>query len=83
MSTAFTESVVAQTALDWLAGLGWQTAFGPESVESERGGDFGRVATRKPAAAGAPALNPNVLPGALEEAFHKLTRPDLPPLLPQ
>jgi hypothetical protein len=43
MPQQFTESVVEQAALDWLAGLGWQTAFGPEIVDSERGGDFGRV----------------------------------------
>jgi hypothetical protein len=40
MNDSFTESVVEQAALDWLAGLGWQTAFGPEIVDSERGGDF-------------------------------------------
>jgi len=43
MSQAFTESVVEEAALDWLAGLGYAVAHGPEIVETERGSDYGRV----------------------------------------
>jgi type I restriction enzyme R subunit len=81
MTTPFTESVVEQAALDWLAGLGWQTAFGPEIVDSERGGDFGRVVLEGRLRQALQRLNPNVPADALEEAFRKLTRPDLPSLI--
>ncbi len=81
MSTSFTESIVEQATLDWLAGLGWQTAFGPEIVDSERGGDFGRVVLEGRLRQALQRLNPNVPPDALEEAFRKLTRPDLPSLV--
>jgi type I restriction enzyme R subunit len=81
MPQQFTESVVEQAALDWLAGLGWQTAFGPEIVDSERGGDFGRVVLEGRLRQALQRLNPNVPADALEEAFRKLTRPDLPSLI--
>jgi type I restriction enzyme R subunit len=81
MTTPFTESIVEQATLDWLAGLGWQTAFGPEIVDSERGGDFGRVVLEGRLRQALQRLNPNVPPDALEEAFRKLTRPDLPSLV--
>jgi type I restriction enzyme R subunit len=81
MSKFFTESDVEQAALDWLAGLGWQTAFGPEVVDSERGGDFGRVVLEVRLRQALERLNPNVPADALEEAFRKLTRPDLPSLV--
>jgi hypothetical protein len=48
MAQAFTESVVEEAAFDWLAGLGYSIAFRPEIVDSERGGDFGRVVLEGP-----------------------------------
>jgi len=33
--TGFTESVVEDAALDWLRGLGWQVAHGPEIAPGE------------------------------------------------
>ncbi len=81
MSQSFTESIVEDAALDWLAGLGWQIAFGPELLDSERGGDFGRVVLEGRLRQALERLKPNVPPDALEEAFRKLTRPDLPSLI--
>ena len=31
--TTFTEADVEQAALDWLSGLGWDVAHGPDIVE--------------------------------------------------
>jgi len=81
MAEAFTESDVEQAALDWLAGVGYSIAFGPDIVESERGGDFGRVVLEGRLRQALQRLNPHVPADALEEAFRKLTRPDLPSLV--
>ena len=34
--TSFSESEVEQLALDWLEGLGWATAYGPDISDAER-----------------------------------------------
>ena len=81
MQQGLTESVVEQADLEWLAGLGWRTAFGPELFESERGGDFGQVMLEDRLRQALQRLNPNVPADALEEAFRKLTRPDQPSLI--
>ncbi|GIW81353.1 MAG: DEAD/DEAH box helicase [Gemmatales bacterium] len=81
MTKALTESEVEQAALDWLAGLGWQTAFGPDLLETERGGDFSLVVLEDRLRQALQRLNPNVPTDALEEAFRKLTRPDRPSLV--
>jgi type I restriction enzyme R subunit len=81
MRQDFTESVVEQAALDWLAGLGWQTAAGPEIALSERGEDYARVFLEGRLRQALQRLNPSVPADALEEAFRKLTRPDLPSLV--
>jgi type I restriction enzyme R subunit len=81
MSQAFTESVVEEAALVWLAGLGYAVADGPEIVESERGGDYRRVILEDRLRQALGSLNPKVPAGAIEEAFRKLTRPDSPSLV--
>ncbi len=81
MQQGFTESVVEEAALDWLAGLGWQSAAGPEIALSERGEDYAKVILEGRLRQALQRLNPNVPPDALEEAFRKLTRPDLPSLV--
>jgi type I restriction enzyme R subunit len=78
---AFTESVVEQAALEWLTGLGWQTAYGPEIAGSERGGDFAKVILEGRLRQALQRLNPDVPHDALEEAFRKLTHPELPSLV--
>lgn len=79
-SSSFTESVVEEAALDWLAGLGYAVAHGPEIVETERGGDYGRVVLADRLRAALVQLN-KVPASAIEEAFRKLTIPDLPSLV--
>jgi type I restriction enzyme R subunit len=81
MPQDFTESVVEQAALDWLAGHTWQTAAGPEIAVSERSEDYARVFLEDRLRQALQRLNPRVPAEALEEAFRKLTRPDLPSLV--
>lgn len=76
-----TESIVEQAALDWLSGLGYSIAHGPEIAETERGGDYGRVVLEDRLRQALVRLNPQVPASALEEAFRKLTRPDSPSLV--
>jgi type I restriction enzyme R subunit len=76
-----TESVVEEAALDWLAGLGYAFAHGPEIIESERGGDYGRVVLANRLRAALVQLNPKVPASAIEEAFRKLTIPNSPSLV--
>jgi type I restriction enzyme R subunit len=81
MNHSLTESVVEQAALDWLAGLGYSIASGPEIVDSERGGDYAQVVLEGRLREALARLNPKVPASAIEEAFRKLTRPDLPSLV--
>jgi type I restriction enzyme R subunit len=81
MQQGFTESVVEEAALDWLAGLGYSIASGPDIVDSERGGDYGRVVLEGRLREALARLNPKVPASAIEEAFRKLTRPDSPSLV--
>ncbi len=80
MQQTFTESVVEQAALEWLAELGWQTAFGPEIAGAERA-DYSQVVLEGRLRQALERLNPEVPADALEEAFRKLTRPDMPSLV--
>ena len=44
--TTITEAVVEQAALNWLAGLGWQVAHGPDVAPDTPGAerdDYGQV----------------------------------------
>lgn len=81
MSRSFTESVVEKAALDWLAGLGYGVAQGPEIIETERSGDYGRVVLADRLRAALVELNPKAPAAAIEEAFRKLTIPDSPSLI--
>lgn len=81
MSTSFTESVVEEAALDWLTGLGYAVAHGPEIVETERSGDYGLVVLADRLRAALVRLNPKAPASAIEEAFRKLTIPDSPSLV--
>ena len=53
--TSHTESDVEQAALDWLEGLGWRTAYGPDigpdGPNAERS-DFGQVVLERRLQAG-------------------------------
>ena len=79
----FTESVVEQAALDWLEGLGWHVAHGPdvapESAGAERA-DYGRVVLEQRLRDALVRLNPDLPAEALDDAFRKLTNPEGVPL---
>jgi type I restriction enzyme, R subunit len=79
MTLTFTESVVEEAALAWLESVGWQirncAEIAPGEPAAERD-DYGQVVLAQRLRDALAGLNP-ALPGeALEDAFHKLTRPE-------
>jgi len=79
-----TESEIESAALDWLKALGWETLFGPEIAPGEPAAErvnYGQVVLERRLRQALQRLNPQVPPDALEDAFRKLTRPDLPSLV--
>lgn len=83
-TNSFTESVVEQAALAWLESIGYLIASGPEIAPGETAAerdDYGQVVLERRLRQALQRLNPQVPPDALEEAFRKLTRPDLPSLV--
>ena len=81
--TTINESVVEEAALEWLAGLGWQTAHGPDiapdTVNAERN-TYDEVVLERRLRDALGQLNPDLPETALEDAFRKLTRPEGPTL---
>jgi type I restriction enzyme R subunit len=79
-----TESEIESAAMDWLAGLGYQTVFGPDIAPGMPGAerdDYGQVVLEYRLRQALQRLNPQVPADALEDAFRKLTRPDSPSLV--
>ena len=76
--TSFTESEVEAAALEWLAALGWNVAHGPDiapdAAGSERS-DYTNVVLERRLRDALNRLNPALPHEALDDAFHKLTRP--------
>lgn len=83
MSPSFTESVVEDAALAWLAELGWTVLHGPDIAPdtpyAERG-DYGQVVLEGRLRAALERLNPMLPPEALDDAFRRVTRPEGPTL---
>ncbi|MBM4287375.1 MAG: type I restriction endonuclease subunit R [Deltaproteobacteria bacterium] len=83
MAVSFVESEVEQAALAWLEGLGYAILSGPEIApggpQAERE-DYGEVVLERRLRQALQKLNPQVPNDALEEAYRKLTLPDLPSL---
>ena len=81
--TTINESVVEQAALAWLAGLGWQTAHGPDiapdTPNAERS-DYDQVVLERRLRDALAGLNPALPTAALDDAFRKLTLPEGPTL---
>jgi type I restriction enzyme R subunit len=80
----FNESAVELAALEWLQGLGYDLFYGPELAPGEPGAerdDYGQVILERRLRQALQRLNPSVPADAIEEAFRKLTRPDLPSLV--
>ena len=83
-TTRFTESTVEQAALAWFEALGYTILSGPEIAPGEPAAereDYGQVVLERRLLQALQRLNPQVPSDALEEAFHKLTRPDSPALV--
>jgi type I restriction enzyme R subunit len=83
MSDPFSESVIEEAALAWLAGLGWRVARGPEiapgTPAAERA-DYTQVVLERRLRDALGRLNPDLPPEALDDAYRRLTRPEGPPL---
>ena len=77
--TTITEADVEQAALDWLSGLGWQVAHGPDiapdTPNAERT-DYGQVVLERRLRDALGDLNPGLPTSALDDAYRKLTRPE-------
>jgi type I restriction enzyme R subunit len=80
----FTESVVEEAALEWLEALGYSVLAGPDIAPGEPAAereDYGEVVLAARLRDALARLNPHVPADALEEAFRKLSRPELPSLV--
>ncbi|MDE2850548.1 MAG: type I restriction endonuclease subunit R [Acidobacteriota bacterium] len=78
-SATFTESEVEDAALEWLQGLGWQVAHGPNiapAAGSSERADYGAVVLERRLRDALDRLNPDLPAEALEDAFRKLTGPE-------
>ena len=77
--TRFTESEVEDAALEWLAGLGWTVAHGPDvapgAPAAERA-DYDEVVLEHRLRGALARLNPDLPVEALDDAFRKLIRPE-------
>ena len=77
--TTITEADVEQAALDWLSDLGWRVALGPDGApdtpNAERD-DYGQIVLARRLRDALGDLNPNLPTSALDDAHHKLTRPE-------
>ena len=74
-----TESIVEAATLDWLEGLGWRIAHGPDiaphSASAERA-DYSAVVLDHRLRNALDRLHPDLPAEALADAFRKLTQPD-------
>jgi type I restriction enzyme, R subunit len=81
---AFTESVVEETALEWLKDMGYTIVFGndiaPDEPAAERA-NYGEVILSGRLKDALRRINPDVPNEALEDAFRKATRPSSPALV--
>ena len=81
--TTLTEAEIEQAALDWLSGLGWQTAYGPDiapdTPDAERS-DFTQVVLEERLRDALFNLNPGLPASALETGLRTLINPDGPTL---
>ncbi len=84
--SAFTESVVEEAALDWLAALGYAVRHGPEIAAGEASAErndsgYRDVVLAARLRAALARLNPDLPAEALEDAWRKLMRLDAPSLI--
>ena len=80
----FTESVVEDAALEWLADAGFSILHGPQIAPGELAAErktFGDVVLRERLRCALEKLNPSLPKDAIEEAFRKITVPQHPSLI--
>ena len=79
--TYFHESDVEQAAMDWLASLGWETAYGPDiapgTPAAERN-NYAIVYLERRLKDALERLNPDLNDEALETVIRRITNPDGP-----
>ena len=77
--TTLTEAEVEKVALEWLEGLGWAVAHGPEiapgTPDAERD-DYDQVVLEQRLTDAIDNLNPDIPHQAREDVLRKLTRPE-------
>ncbi|MCY3924577.1 MAG: type I restriction endonuclease subunit R, partial [bacterium] len=77
--TAFGEAEVERAALDWLAGLGWAVAYGPDlspgGGQQERA-DYSAVVMERRLRGALARLNPALPADALDDACRRVARPE-------
>lgn len=86
MSSTFTESVVEDAALAWLAALGYSVAYAPDLAYGAPGAERTDPSFRDVTLDGRlrdalTRLNPSLPPDAIDDAFRKLTRTEASTLL--
>ena len=76
-TASFTESEVEAAALEWLEGLGWKVAHGPDigpHADGAERADYAEVVLEHRLRDALGRLNPHLPAEALDDAFCKLTR---------
>ncbi len=84
MSAAFTESSVESATLEWFRELGYATLFGPDIAPGEPKAErdsYNQIVLHGRLKAALCRINPALPPDAIEEAFRKITRQELPTLI--
>ena len=74
--TTITENDVESSALAWLSDLGWQVLHGPDISTGAERGDYGQVVLERRLRDALGRLNPDLPAVALEDALHRLVRPE-------
>ena len=77
--TTLTEADVESAALEWLAALGWQIAYGPDiapdTPDAERD-DYGQVILERRRRDALHRLNPQLPAAALDDSLRRLSHPE-------
>ena len=77
--TTLTEADVEEVALEWLSGLGWQVAHGPDIAPDQPRAErdsFEQVVLERRLRDAIALLNSHLPDSAIEDAYRKLTRPE-------